>query len=228
MVDLEIGFFMFDGDRIFLFNVLFIGDFVWFVGFEEDLCIGVVQIVYVNGVSMVYIERYLQFFVVCMFIGVKYFYYVVCQFDVGVYFEVNGYGMVVFFQDVICLFKEKEFQFFVQKDVFDMLVVVVDLINQIVGDVIFDMFMVEVIFVYKGWILKDWVMIYIDLFNCFKCVVVVDKDIFKMIDVECCFSYFKGVQDSIDECVKKYINVCVFVCVSGMENVCCVYVEVVI
>ncbi|KAK0392437.1 hypothetical protein NLU13_1932 [Sarocladium strictum] len=225
MVDPETGFFMLDGDRISSLNASFIGDLVRSAGLDQDLRIGVVQTAYANGASTTYIERHLQLPVVCTPTGVKHLHHAACQFDVGVYFEANGHGTVVFSQDATRLFKEKEPQSPAQKDALDTLAAVADLINQTVGDAISDMLMVEVILAHKGWTLKDWAMTYTDLPNRLKRVVVADKDIFKTTDAERRLSHPKGVQDSIDECVKKYTNARAFARASGTENACRVYAE---
>lgn len=225
MVDQETGFFMLDGDRISSLNASFIGDLVRSAGLEEDLRIGVVQTAYANGASTTYIERHLQLPVVCTPTGVKHLHHAACQFDVGVYFEANGHGTVVFSQEATRLFKEKEPQSPAQKDALETLAAVADLINQTVGDAISDMLMVEVILAHKGWSLKDWAMTYTDLPNRLKRVVVADKDIFKTTDAERRLSHPKGVQDSIDECVKKYTNARAFARASGTENACRVYAE---
>jgi phosphoacetylglucosamine mutase len=198
-IDPDTGFFMLDGDRISSLNASFIGDLVRSAGLEDDLRIGVVQTAYANGASTAYIEKHLQLPVVCTPTGVKHLHHAACQFDIGVYFEANGHGTVVFSQEAIRLFREKEPQSPAQKDALDTLAAVSDLINQTVGDAISDMLMVEVILAHKGWTLKDWAMTYTD--------------------------HPPGVQDEIDECVKKYTNARSFARASGTENACRVYAE---
>ena len=216
---------MLDGDRISSLNASFIGDLVRSAGLEDDLRIGVVQTAYANGASTAYIEKHLQLPVVCTPTGVKHLHHAACQFDIGVYFEANGHGTVVFSQEATRLFREKEPQSPAQKEALETLSAVSDLINQTVGDAISDMLMIEVILAHKGWTLKDWASTYIDLPNRLVRVEVGNKDLFETTDAERRLSQPPGVQDHIDECVKKYTNARSFARASGTENACRVYAE---
>ncbi|KAI9172136.1 Phosphoacetylglucosamine mutase [Paramyrothecium foliicola] len=224
-LDPETGFFMLDGDRISSLNASFIGDLVRSAGLEDDLRIGVVQTAYANGASTAYIEKHLQLPVVCTPTGVKHLHHAACQFDVGVYFEANGHGTVVFSQEALRTFREKEPQSPAQKDALETLSAVGDLINQTVGDAISDMLMVEVILAHKGWTLKDWALTYTDLPNRLVRVEVGNKDLFQTTDAERRLSHPPGAQDEIDQCVKKYTNARSFARASGTENACRVYAE---
>ncbi|KAH7137316.1 hypothetical protein B0J13DRAFT_77017 [Dactylonectria estremocensis] len=224
-VDPDTGFFMLDGDRISSLNAAFIGDLVHSAGLVDDLRIGVVQTAYANGASTNYIEKFLQLPVVFTPTGVKHLHHAACQFDVGVYFEANGHGTVVFSQEAIRLFREKEPQSPAQKDALDTLYAISDLINQTVGDALSDMLMVEVILAHKGWTLKDWASTYNDLPNRLVRVEVGDKDLFQTTDAERRLSHPPGAQDEIDQCVRKYTNARSFARASGTENACRVYAE---
>ncbi|KAF4976101.1 hypothetical protein FZEAL_7190 [Fusarium zealandicum] len=224
-VDPDTGFFMLDGDRISSLNASFIGDLVRSAGLADDLRIGVVQTAYANGASTNYIEKHLQLPVVCTPTGVKHLHHAACQFDVGVYFEANGHGTVVFSQEANRAFRETEPQSPAQKDALDTLAAVSDLINQTVGDALSDMLMVEVILAHKGWTLKDWAMTYTDLPNRLVRVEVGDKDLFQTTDAERRLSQPAGAQDEIDQCVKKYTSARSFARASGTENACRVYAE---
>ncbi|KEY68486.1 hypothetical protein S7711_01258 [Stachybotrys chartarum IBT 7711] len=224
-LDPDTGFFMLDGDRISSLAASFIGDLVRSAGLEEDLRIGVVQTAYANGASTTYIEKHLQLPVVCTPTGVKHLHHAACQFDVGVYFEANGHGTVVFSQEALRIFREKEPQSPAQKDALETLAAVGDLINQTVGDAISDMLMVEVILAHKGWSLRDWAMTYTDLPNRLVRVEVGNKDLFQTTDAERRLSHPPGAQDEIDQCVKKYTSARSFARASGTENACRVYAE---
>lgn len=223
--DPDTGFFMLDGDRISSLNASFIGDLVRSAGLQDDLRIGVVQTAYANGASTAYIERNLQLPVVCTPTGVKHLHHAACQFDVGVYFEANGHGTVVFSQEALRVFRSKEPQSPAQKDALETLSAVSDLINQTVGDAISDMLMIEVILAHKGWTLRDWAMTYTDLPNRLVRVEVGDKDLFQTTDAERRLSAPAGAQGEIDQCVRKYTNARSFARASGTENACRVYAE---
>lgn len=216
---------MLDGDRISSLNASFISDLVRSAGLEEDLRIGVVQTAYANGASTTYIEKNLQLPVVFTPTGVKHLHHAACQFDIGVYFEANGHGTVVFSQEALRVFREKKPQSPAQKDALETLAAVGDLINQTVGDAISDMLMVEVILAHKAWSLKDWATTYTDLPNRLVRVEVGNKDIFETTDAERRLSHPPGAQDEIDQCVRKYTTARSFARASGTENACRVYAE---
>lgn len=219
-IDPESGFFMFDGDRIATLAASFIADLSRAAGLDEQLRIGVVQTAYANGASTKYIEQHLQLPVVCTPTGVKHLHHAACAFDIGVYFEANGHGTVLFSQDAIQTFRTKEPQSPAQKDALETLAALGDLINQTVGDAISDMLMVEVILAHKGWTLRDWAMTYQDLPNRLVRVEVGNKDYFKTTDAERKLSEPVGCQDEIDQYVKKYTNARSFARASGTENAC--------
>lgn len=223
--DAETGFFMLDGDRISTLAASFIADLVRSAGLEQDLRIGVVQTAYANGASTKYITDHLRLPVVCTPTGVKHLHHAACNFDVGVYFEANGHGTVVFSNDALRTFKEKQPQSPAQKDALETLAAVGDLINQTVGDAISDMLLVEVILAHKAWTLKDWAMTYTDLPNRLVRVEVGDKDVFQTTDAERKLSAPEGAQDEIDALVNKYTSARSFARASGTENACRVYAE---
>jgi phosphoacetylglucosamine mutase len=216
---------MLDGDRISSLNASFISDLVRSAGLQDDLRIGVVQTAYANGASTTYIEKNLQLPVVFTPTGVKHLHHAACQFDIGVYFEANGHGTVVFSQEALRAFRETKPQSPAQKDALETLAAVGDLINQTVGDAISDMLMVEVILAHKAWSLQDWATTYTDLPNRLVRVEVANKDIFETTDAERRLSHPPGAQDEIDQCVRKYTTARSFARASGTENACRVYAE---
>ncbi|KAI0402798.1 phosphoglucomutase/phosphomannomutase domain-containing protein [Xylaria palmicola] len=224
-IDPEKGFFMLDGDRIATLAASFIAELSRSAGLTGQLRIGVIQTAYANGASTKYIEQHLQLPVVCTPTGVKHLHHAACSFDIGVYFEANGHGTVLFSPTAIQTFKTKEPQSPAQKDALDILSALADLINQTVGDAISDMLMVEVILAHKAWTMKDWASTYQDLPNRLVRVEVGNKDLFRTTDAERKLSHPIGCQDEIDREVKKYTNARSFARASGTENACRVYAE---
>ena len=224
-VDAETGFVMLDGDRISSLAASFIGDLVENAGLKDELRIGVVQTAYANGASTNYITQHLKLPVICTPTGVKHLHHVAQGFDVGVYFEANGHGTVLFSSDALSAFKSKEPQSPAQKDALDTLAALGDLINQTVGDAISDMLLVEVILAHKNWTLSDWAMTYTDLPNRLVRVEVGNKDLFRTTDAERRLLSPAGCQDEIDEVVRKYKDARAFARASGTENACRVYAE---
>ncbi|KAK1755298.1 N-acetylglucosamine-phosphate mutase [Echria macrotheca] len=224
-VDPETGFFMLDGDRISSLAASFIGELVEAANLKDSLRIGVVQTAYANGASTNYITQHLRLPVVCTPTGVKHLHHVAQGYDIGVYFEANGHGTVLFSNDALSTFKNTSPQSPAQKDALDTLSAMADLINQTVGDAISDMLMVEVILAHKGWSLRDWAMTYTDLPNRLVRVEVGNKDLFATTDAERRLSSPEGAQEEIDYEVKKYKDARSFARASGTENACRVYAE---
>ncbi|KAL2020701.1 hypothetical protein VTK56DRAFT_8001 [Thermocarpiscus australiensis] len=224
-VDPESGFVMLDGDRISSLAASFIGDLVESAGLKDELRIGVVQTAYANGASTNYITQHLKLPVICTPTGVKHLHHVAQGFDIGVYFEANGHGTVLFSPDALNAFEKTEPQSPAQKDALDTLAALGALINQTVGDAISDMLLVEVILAHKGWTLRDWAMTYADLPNRLVRVEVANKDVFRTTDAERRLSHPEGAQDEIDQAVRKYKDARAFARASGTENSCRVYAE---
>ena len=223
--DAQTGFIMLDGDRIASLAASFICDLVQASGLEGDLLTGVVQTAYANGASTQYIQEHLRLPVVCTPTGVKHLHQAACNFDIGIYFESNGHGTVLFSSEALQAFKEKEPQSPAQKDALETLAALGDLINQTVGDALSDMLMVEVILAHKAWTLKEWSNTYNDLPNRLVRVEVGNKDLFRAVDAERRLSHPPGAQEQIDEAVKKYTRGRSFARASGTENACRVYAE---
>ncbi|KAK0631942.1 hypothetical protein B0T14DRAFT_468319 [Immersiella caudata] len=223
--DPDTGFFMLDGDRIASLAAWFISELIESAGLRDSLNIGVVQTAYANGGSTNFITRHLNIPVVCTATGVKHLHHVAQQFDIGVYFEANGHGTVLFSADARKAFKQAQPQSPGQKDAMEILASLADLINQTVGDAISDMLLVEAILAHKNWTLRDWAQTYRDLPNRLVRVEVGDKDLFQTYDSERRLSHPEGAQDEIDGAVKKYSEARAFARASGTENACRVYAE---
>lgn len=216
---------MLDGDRISSLAASFLGELVERAGLKDYIRIGVVQTAYANGASTHYITQHLKLEVICTPTGVKHLHHVAQTFDIGVYFEANGHGTVLFSPDAVNAFKNTDPQSPAQKDALDTLSAFVALINQTVGDALSDMLMVEVILAHKSWTLRDWAMTYSDLPNRLVRVEVKNKDLFETTDAERRLSKPYGVQEEIDNEVRKYKDARSFARASGTENACRVYAE---
>ncbi|OQV26046.1 Phosphoacetylglucosamine mutase [Hypsibius exemplaris] len=88
------AFHMLDGDKISALISSFFIDLVRESGL--DLKIGVIQTAYANGASTNYIENVLKVPVACVSTGVKYLHHKAKDYDIGIYFEANGHGTVLF------------------------------------------------------------------------------------------------------------------------------------
>ena len=218
-------FHMLDGDRIATLAATFLGDLVRASGLSDKLTIGIVQTAYANGASSKYVTENLKVPVRCTNTGVKYLHHAAGQFDVGIYFEANGHGTVLFSNKAIKDFKKYEPKSPAQADALDTLHALVELINQAVGDALSDMLLVEVILAHKGWTVKEWLATYVDLPNRLVRVEVKDRSIFKAVDAERKLEQPQGIQREIEDLVGKYKQGRSFARASGTEDAVRVYAE---
>ena len=224
-IDSDNTFRLLDGDRIATLAALFVGDLSRSAGLGEKLRVGVVQTAYANGASTSYITQDLKLPVECTPTGVKYLHHAATKFDVGVYFEANGHGTVVFSELALKRIAKYEPKSPAQSSALETLRALTALINQTVGDALSDLLLVELILAHKGWGPKEWELTYTDLPNRLERVEVVDRNIFKAVDAERKLESPAGVQADIDALVGKYKNGRSFARASGTEDVVRVYAE---
>ena len=184
-----------------------------------------VQTAYANGASTSYITRDLNLPVVCTNTGVKYLHHAATKFDVGVYFEANGHGTVVFSDLALKRINKYDPQSPAQASALDTLKGLTHLINQTVGDALSDLLLVEVILAHKSWSPKEWDLTYTDLPNRLVRVEVPDRTIFKAVDAERKLESPPGAQAQIDALAGKYKNGRSFARASGTEDAVRVYAE---
>eukprot|EP00095_Tigriopus_kingsejongensis_P008784 maker-scaffold120_size336265-snap-gene-1.10 protein:Tk08784 transcript:maker-scaffold120_size336265-snap-gene-1.10-mRNA-1 annotation:"hypothetical protein TcasGA2_TC011920" len=214
-------FAMLDGDRVATLVAEYLKDLMHQA--KVLLKLGIVQTAYANGSSTNYITNTLNMPVACVPTGVKHLHHKALEFDIGVYFEANGHGTVVFSesaQEEIRNTAAYSNSLQAQK-----LAILMDVINQTVGDAISDMFLVESILHAKGWSIEDWRQAYEDLPNRQMKVRVGDRNVISTTDAERQVVTPSGLQAAIDELVKKFPNGRSFVRPSGTEDVVRVYAE---
>jgi len=214
-----------DGDRIATLAAVFLADLGRQSGLAEQLSIGVVQTAYANGASTAYITGSLNLPVVCTPTGVKHLHHAATRFDVGVYFEANGHGTILFSPGALRAIATHEPQSPAQESALETLQALTDLINQTVGDALSDLLLVEVILAHKGWDVTDWLATYTDLPNRLVKVEVRDRGIFKAVDAERKLEEPRGIQEEIDKLVGKYEQGRSFARASGTEDAVRVYAE---
>lgn len=219
------SFHLLDGDRIATLAALFIGDLARNAGLGEKLKVGVVQTAYANVASTSYITQDLRLPVVCTPTGVKHLHHAATKFDVGVYFEANGHGTVVFSDVALKRIGKYEPQSPAQSSALTTLRALTALINQTVGDALSDLLLVEIILAHKAWSPREWDLTYTDLPNRLGRIEVANRYIFKTTDAERKLESPVGVQSQIDALVGKYKNGRSFVRASGTEDAVRVYAE---
>ncbi|CDR44744.1 CYFA0S15e02190g1_1 [Cyberlindnera fabianii] len=214
-----------DGDKIATLLSAFIKDLAYKAGLAESAQIGVVQTAYANGSSTNFITDVLKLPSVCTPTGVKHLHHEAAKFDVGVYFEANGHGTVLFSDVFVETLKSTEPSTPDQQRALNALIHLSELINQTVGDAISDLLAVLVVIAIKNWSPQEWDQCYTDLPNRLAKVVVPDRTVFKTTSAERQLTSPKGLQERIDAAVKKYTQGRSFVRASGTEDAVRVYAE---
>ena len=155
----------------------------------------------------------------------KWLHHAATKFDVGVYFEANGHGTVVFSQQALKAFSTKTPESPAQAAALETLQALSDLINQTVGDALSDLLLVETILAHKSWTPREWDLTYTDLPNRLVRVEVGNRNIFKTTDAERRLVEPVGAQEQLDSLVKKFKEGRAFARASGTEDAVRVYAE---
>ncbi|NXL27235.1 AGM1 mutase, partial [Glaucidium brasilianum] len=218
-------FHLIDGDKIATLISIFLKELLAKVG--QTLKMAVVQTAYANGSSTRYLEETLKVPVHCVKTGVKHLHHKAQEFDVGVYFEANGHGTVLFSKAAETKIRQlaKEEKDAEKREAAKVLQNMIDLINQTVGDAISDMLVIEAILALKGLTVQQWAAIYTDLPNRLLKVQVADRRVIDTTDAERRAVTPQGLQEKIDALVKKYRLSRAFVRPSGTEDVVRIYAE---
>lgn len=204
-VDENNKFHLLDGDRIATLVAAYFKELL--MTSDLSLQLGLVQTAYANGGSTDYISKVLEVPVACVPTGVKHLHKKALEFDIGVYFEANGHGTVIFkdtAKEIIKNHAKNERLSEIQKAATAKLKDVIDLINETVGDALSDMLLVETILHSKGWDIVDWERSYNDLPNKQLKVSVRDRNIITTTNAERHCLTPVGLQEEIDKTVSKY------------------------
>ena len=161
----------------------------------------------------------------CVSTGVKHLHHAAEHFAVGVYFEANGHGTVLFSHETLEKLASHEPSTPAQSRALNYLVDLTNLINQTVGDALSDLLLVETVLAHKSYSGLEWDSLYVDLPNRLVKVVVANRHAFQTEDAERRLVSPKGLQGKIDDLVKRYGGGRSFVRPSGTEDVVRVYAE---
>lgn len=218
-------FHLLDGDRIATLAAEYLMNITKECGLNLNL--GLVQTAYANGASTEYIKDKLKMSVSCVPTGVKHLHHKALEYDIGVYFEANGHGTVVFSEKAKQLINEVSRNTEDEKRaaVAKKILTVIDMINETVGDAISDMFLVETVLHSKGWNVKDWLNTYTDLPNRQLKIKIKDRSAITTADAERVCVTPHGLQDEINKIVANYKKGRAFVRPSGTEDIVRVYAE---
>ena len=210
------------------------------VDLKEDFSkwsIGAALTAYANGAAQKYYRDTLKVHLMIEPTGVKYLHRAAENFDIGVYFESNGHGTVVYNHDKIHVLEEavKIAEVF-QKGNNDekalklyqhlkLLYLFLIEANQGVGDAISNFLQIETALAGLGINATGWKAIYADLENAHSKIVVRNKSVIKVSHDQSRVTTPIAIQDKIDEICAKYNMGRAFIRPSGTEDICRLYVE---
>ncbi|AMD20172.1 HCR022Cp [Eremothecium sinecaudum] len=227
--DAQKNFHLLDGDKISTLFAKFFQHILPIAGIEESVRLGVVQTAYANGSSTRYLSEVLKVPVSCTPTGVKHLHReAVLKYDIGIYFEANGHGTVIFSNKLNETVKEKLADKTLSKDTTLALKTIKlfsKLINQTVGDAMSDMLAALAVLCILNWTPEQWDQEYSDLPNTLKKAIVPDRSVFKTTNAERQLVSPAGLQDQIDNIVKTYDGARLFVRASGTEDAVRIYAE---
>ncbi|XP_028077555.1 phosphoacetylglucosamine mutase isoform X1 [Camellia sinensis] len=227
-----------DGDKILSLFALFIKEQLSTLnkneGDKENKCyrptLGVVQTAYANGASTDYLK---QSGLEVMFTptGVKYLHEKAAEYDIGIYFEANGHGTILFSEGFLHWLDGRNIELALtlkgseQHKAAMRLLAVSKLINQAVGDALSGLLLVEAILKHMGWSIHRWNELYHDLPSKQLKVKVVDRSVIVTEKAETVVVWPLGIQEAINIETAKYPRGRCFVRPSGTEDVVRVYAE---
>ncbi|XP_009595404.1 phosphoacetylglucosamine mutase isoform X1 [Nicotiana tomentosiformis] len=227
-----------DGDKILSLFALFIKEQLSILNEGEgkkgndsyQARLGVVQTAYANGASTDYLNE-MGLEVVLTPTGVKYLHEKAAEFDIGIYFEANGHGTILFSEAFLCWLETSHKTLLstsegsAKQKAASRLLAVSQLINQAVGDALSGLLLVEVILKYMGWSIHRWNELYHDLPSRQLKVKVVDRTAVLTANAETVAVQPIGIQEAINAEIAKYPRGRCFIRPSGTEDVIRVYAE---
>ena len=191
--------------------------------------LGVVQTAYANGAAAAFLrERSVG--VAFAKTGVKYVHHAAEAFDVGVYFEANGHGTVLFAPDLLDQLRRLRGSKHNRDPPRATLAIrrlsaVANLANQAVGDALADALLVEAILCVTKTSIEGWDAIYADLPSRQLKQKVKSREALKPNANETRLLSPTNLQDAIDALAAKAPNGRAFVRPSGTEDVVRIYAE---
>ena len=224
-------FILLDGDKIAVLAADFLDELLSEAG-ESDVKLGIVQTAYANGAAHDYVTSK---GIECPYAktGVKYCHHAAEKFDIGIYFEANGHGTVLFKPEVVDRFKEAHIKADAdspKKKALGTLLGCAQLLNQAVGDSIADSMFVEAVLAFRVWNADTWNALYTDKPSRQTKVWVKDRTVVVPIADETRLdgeksSVSQKMQEAIDAACKDVQGGRAFCRPSGTEDVVRVYAE---
>lgn len=221
-----------DGDKIACLFCHFIQEqLANLEAFMSDACsirLGVVQTAYANGASTIILKKLLDpENVLIAKTGVKHVHHSARVFDIGVYFEANGHGTILFgpqFYKAIALLEPLVHGNSLASISLRRLQLLPALVNQAVGDALSDLLLVDAILMLQGWSIDEWDDMYQDLPSRQSKVMVPNRTLIQTNQNETKCTKPAGLQQDLEK-VMKMMGGRAFVRPSGTEDVVRIYAE---
>jgi phosphoacetylglucosamine mutase len=225
-----------DGDKIAVLFASFIKAQLDAAGLADDITVGCVQTAYANGASTEYLKSVVGVPVEFVPTGVKHLHKKAHDFDIGVYFEANGHGTVLFGPKALAAIEAAGAAAAAVRrpgaaggDALVVLKGLTLLINQAVGDALSDLLAVEAILSAEGdtpSTIAEWDALYVDRPSRQLKVAVEDRTVVKPQWDEMRLVEPAALQDAVDAAVAACgEGARGFVRPSGTEDVVRVYAE---
>ena len=212
-------FHMLDGDKIAVLVAKYLQGLLTKANLN-DISVSIIQTAYANGASTIYMRDVLKMETFCVPTGVKYLHHKAEQCQIGVYFEANGHGTILFSEETEAKLKS------VNSVAANELLQFIDIVNQTVGDAISDMLVVEIILQSLDMNIEQWDAFYTDLPSRLMKQAVKDRNVVNTTDAERKCVTPPGLQDAIDKTIVNYgPRARSFVRPSGTEDVVRIYSE---
>ena len=216
------GWRLLDGDKIATLYALFINTELNKIGQELPLSVGLVQTAYANGASTHYVSKVMKNSAIQIKLaktGVKFVEHEAKHFDIGMYFEANGHGTVIFSKKSVDVLES-------HRPLSNQLLGFYKLINQAVGDAFSDCLGVETVLAALNMSVEQWDELYEDLPSRQGKIAIADRTLIKCTEDETRIITPASLQQTIDELVTKFgPKSRAFVRPSGTEDAARVYAE---
>ena len=219
------GWRLLDGDKIATLYALFINTQLHEAELEDaQLKVGLVQTAYANGASTHYVRNVMKNSAISIKLaktGVKFVEHEAKSFDIGMYFEANGHGTVIFSPHAVNTLE-------LARPRTNKLLGFYKLINQAVGDAISDCLGVEAVLASLGMTVDEWDCLYEDLPSRQGKIAIADRTLIKCTEDETRIVSPASLQAEIDQLVANAgPQARAFVRPSGTEDAARVYAEAV-
>ena len=185
----------------------------------QDITVGVVQTAYANGGSSKYLVETLQVPLLFTSTGVKHLHAAAHSFDIGIYFEANGHGTILFREAALVRLRST------RNHAANVLLSLARLPNQLVGDALADMLLIEAMLLITGMSLHDVVSLYEDRPSVLLKVPVNDRACIQTTDADRRITVPTDLQQAIDDLVRSVPQGRAFARPSGTEDVVRIFAE---